>query len=453
MAKIQGFIFDYSKCVGCHACMVACYAENSTKPPLSWRQVSHYNRQKLPLLGFIHLSIACNHCQEAPCLKACPSGAYTIDKQTNAVIHIPEFCIGCKYCIWACPFDAPKYNPEAGIVEKCNFCNHRLANGEIPACALNCPTGALSFGEIGQKSNPEAFGLSSKEIFPRIKVLNTNVVDCVPVSDISLYPDFDSLEKKLLHKDRDYLARIAKEWPLAIFTFIGSILTGWIFATLLPQSLPINSWLFLLLGILGIVVSTLHLGKPLRAYLSIKNIRSSWLSREIFLFGLFMLSAFGSLMLGLYWLTVVASIFGLLFLFSIEKLYSITKYNFITPIHSANTFAIALIFAALFAQEWNLLIAFLAIKTMIFTINNGVKALEPSPQIALFSLVRLVVGFIVPFGLLVLMNEVFSWVLLLSIILGELIDRLMFYGDFMPEKPFDKTPSKSKFSISFNNSN
>lgn len=159
METTKGFIFDYSKCVGCHACMVACYVENSTKPPLSWRQVNHFNKEKLPLLGFIHLSIACNHCADAPCLKACPSGAYYVDKDTYAVIHSPELCIGCKYCTWACPFDAPKYNPDRGIIEKCHFCYHRLKENELPACALNCPTGALSFGEITKDSNPNVIGL------------------------------------------------------------------------------------------------------------------------------------------------------------------------------------------------------------------------------------------------------------------------------------------------------
>ena len=63
-----GFIFDYSKCVGCHACVVGCYNENKTNPPIAWRQVNTFNHKKIPLAGFLNLSIACNHCIDAPCI-------------------------------------------------------------------------------------------------------------------------------------------------------------------------------------------------------------------------------------------------------------------------------------------------------------------------------------------------------------------------------------------------
>ena len=437
MARVKGFIFDYSKCVGCHACIVACYAENSISPPMSLRQVIGFNKQKLPLLGFVHLSIACNHCKEAPCLRACPSGAYKIDDETKAVIHSPELCLGCRYCTWACPFDAPKYNAEKGIVEKCHFCYHKLKVGEIPACALNCPTGALSFGDIEEKPSPEAFGLSQKEIYPRIKVLGHEVKDAVPLNDSNAVLS----EKTLMNADpftkQSSPVGVLNEWPLALFTFIGALLVGWLGASTFNSYITLSPWLFAVLGAIGMIVSTTHLGKPLRAYLSIVSIKTSWLSREIMMFGLFMISGFFALYTNLWWLTVVAAIVGVLFLISVEMLYFVTRKKGNSFIYSGNTIAIALVFASLFAMQWDMLIALLALKVTLFVINKGAKALGAQPKIALVVLVRLVVGFVIPFGAIVFSEVGFSWFLFLFIVLGEIIDRFMFYNDFEPESLFN----------------
>ena len=81
-------------------------------------------------------------------MENCPALAYTRDKKTGAVILHAEKCIGCKYCTWACPYDAPKFNPKTRIIEKCTFCNHRILDTLKPACANLCPTGALDFIEM-----------------------------------------------------------------------------------------------------------------------------------------------------------------------------------------------------------------------------------------------------------------------------------------------------------------
>lgn len=436
MGITKGFIFDYSKCVGCHACVVACSVENSTIPPLSWRSVTHYNRQKLPLLGYVHLSLACNHCQEAPCLKACPSGAYKVDPITKAVIHSPDLCLGCKYCTWACPFDAPKFNVQSGVVEKCHFCYHRLKEGQIPACAQNCPTGALSFGEIDEQPNPNAFGMSERNIYPRIKVTGDEVKDAVPQLDqeATLSPNVSS--RRLLpfvnNKSFDWL----KEWPLAVFTFLSALLVGWQWSGVANQSIPLSPWVFAAVGGAGMLASTFHLGKPFRAYLSIVNIKTSWLSREILIFGLFMFTGFASKLLHLESLEIASMLVGVLLLISIEMLYATVGRSLKDMISSGSTFGIAIVFAALFAQQMNILIALLALKTMLFLVIAGQGQHKPSAAMAMISLVRLVIGFLIPFGLISLKNESFSWGLLMFIIASELIDRFMFYYEFKPERPF-----------------
>lgn len=437
MYTTKGFIFDYSKCVGCHACIVACYAENTIKPPMKWRQVLHYNKEKLPLLGFIHLSIACNHCSEAPCLKACPSGAYSFDIDTKAVIHSPELCIGCKYCTWACPFDAPKYNNDLGVIEKCNFCNHRLKENESPACALNCPTGALSFGEFPIQSNPDAIGVSRKEIYPRLKVVGSDTIHSVPISDVKSTGVVERDIEKFFDRQKNQLVNPLNEFPLALFTFIGSMLSGWIWALNLDNTVEIGFIGFGLIGLVALVLSTIHLGKPFRAYLSIKNIRSSWLSREILLFGIFLLFSLLALWFESGVFLIVASILALLFLISIEKVYSTTnqKYNII---HSANTLYIAFTFAALFTQSWTVLIVILSLKTLFFILKHGIQQIVYHRYISFISFFRLMFGLIIPFGYLLLLDMSFSWYLAGSIILGEAIDRLLYYSDFVPERPFDK---------------
>jgi Fe-S-cluster-containing dehydrogenase component/DMSO reductase anchor subunit len=416
--------------------MVACYVENNTKPPQSWRQVNHYNKEKLPLLGFIHLSLACNHCGDAPCLKACPSGAFTIDLETSAVIHNPELCIGCKYCTWACPFDAPKYNNERGIIEKCNFCYHRIKEGEIPACALNCPTGALSFGEIPDVSNPNAVGLSSQPIFPKISVKGEEVHNSVPMHDLNASGS-NEIDIKRFHKSKnEHTISPMHEWPIAVFTFIGALLNGWIWATIIPKSIEINFWTFGFLGAIGIVLSAMHLGKPLKSYLSILNIKTSWLSREILLFGLFIFLGFLGLLLQSTVILIIASLIGLGFLVSVEMVYSLTKKKYSTPIHSSNTISIALTFGALFSQYWSVLIVLLALKTMLFAVRHGSKQYSYHPYIAFIAFFRLILGFLIPFGFLAFTEITFTWILAGSIILGEAIDRFMYYGDFEPERPF-----------------
>ena len=440
MSKVKGFIFDYSKCVGCHACMIACYNENHTTPPLSWRQVSGYNKQKLPLLSFVHLSIACNHCAEAPCAKACPSGAYTIDPQTKAVIHNPDLCLGCKYCTWACPFDAPKYNEETKLIEKCDFCNDRLKEGQIPACTLNCPTGALSFGEIDEEPNPNALGLSTRQVYPRLKVLGTDASNSIPEMDVNavdcqVNPSVASYSP-LANAKRSSMNWLT-EWPLAVFTSIGAFIVGWLWATLFSFSIELSPWLFAGLGGIAMLLSTLHLGKPLRAYMSILNVKTSWLSREILTFGVFMLFGFGSLILDKYWIVIVASIAGLAFLISVEKLYSVTRKRYNTPIHSANTITTALLFAALFAEFWNVLLVLIILKFVLFIVRNGQRFRSQPVVFTLVSFSRILLGFLIPVGIITLMQPTFSILFLTSLILGEVIDRFMFYETFEPEKPFN----------------
>src|SRR3989442_12711512 len=95
--------------------------------------------------------MGCNHCLEPACLIGCPVEAYTKDFRTGIVDHDSEICIGCQYCVWNCSYGVPQFNPERGIVGKCDMCHGRLDRGFAPACVSACPEGAIAI-EIVDKA-------------------------------------------------------------------------------------------------------------------------------------------------------------------------------------------------------------------------------------------------------------------------------------------------------------
>ncbi len=435
MATTSGFIFDYAKCVGCGACVVACFNENGTKPPMAWRNISTYNKKKVPLLGYVYLSMACNHCKEAPCMKACPSMAYSFHPETGAVQHNASVCLGCRYCTWACPFGAPQYNKEEGIIEKCHFCYHRIEKGQKPACAINCPTGALNFGEIEEEKKADAFGLSQKTVYPRVQVLNSEVVSSFPEMDPLAAGVITSLNSNRLIEGESNVNGIKEEWPLAVFTYLVAVLTGYIISIPFGNIIDFPFWVFVAIAAIAIILSTIHLGKPFRAYLSVRNHKTSWLSREILLFGVFSVVSLISLVLKTEWLSYLSSVLSILLLVSIEMVYSVTKRKYNAPVHSANTILIALTFATLIGGFWNVLIALLAIKTILYIANNGIQQPKPSALKVFGALIRISLGFIVPFGMVNYAQSFSYFALFASVALAELTDRLLYYNDFEAERP------------------
>ena len=144
----DGFIFNYDKCVACGACSSACMIEN--KWSYSARMIYTHNPMALPSLPVINLSMACNHCKNALCMDGCPSSSYYREPLTGAVVIDDTKCIGCRYCQWNCPYDAPKFPGDGKVIGKCNLCYQRLSEGFMPACSTACPTGALEYGRLNE---------------------------------------------------------------------------------------------------------------------------------------------------------------------------------------------------------------------------------------------------------------------------------------------------------------
>jgi anaerobic dimethyl sulfoxide reductase subunit B (iron-sulfur subunit) len=143
-----GFYFDKEKCVGCRACEVACQIWNESVQSVKWRNVASTIQGKYPEIKSVNVSLACMHCGDAPCKKACPRSAITKDEETGRVTVDRERCVGCMLCLWACPFGAPQLGV-SGRMEKCTFCEERPA-GMKRACEEICRTQAIVSGKVDE---------------------------------------------------------------------------------------------------------------------------------------------------------------------------------------------------------------------------------------------------------------------------------------------------------------
>ena len=222
------------------------------------------------------------------------------------------------------------------------------------------------FGQI-QAEQPNGFGISKKPISLRVLTLRAEHVYVIPISNtdsIGAKPiDLVKLSKKGVTPSLNSKA----ERPLALYTLIGSLLVGWFSASIIPNSISIPLWMFIVLGFFGLLISVLHLGKPLGSYMLVNNLKTSWLSREILSFGLFSFIAFIAIILKSFMLVLIGSLIGVLFLFCAEMAYSVVKMNYYTIIHSANTvLTAAVFFAYYFSANNNNLLLLLVIKSALY---------------------------------------------------------------------------------------
>ncbi|MDH5716495.1 MAG: 4Fe-4S dicluster domain-containing protein [Spirochaetia bacterium] len=208
-----GYGLDLSRCVGCRRCVYACVDENnqSRDPQIHYISVvrmkknekgvtdlengtKYYEPEKVPEEGFMYVPIACMQCENSPCTKACPTQATW--KEKDGVVAIDyDYCIGCRFCMAACPYGARKMNwgnpylpadevnpnmhylgnrpRHKGCVEKCTWCLQRTRKGLYPACHQVCPVGARKFGNMLDPNSEIRYCLDNKRVFRLKEELNT----------------------------------------------------------------------------------------------------------------------------------------------------------------------------------------------------------------------------------------------------------------------------------------
>lgn len=167
MKKKYVFIIDLRKCVGCYACQVACKQENDV-PISNFRSTVKLRQDgSYPKVKWRFLPVLCNHCDNPPCVKACPVPGATFKREDGLVLVDKEKCMGCDYCVTACPYDA-RYVWEDKKADKCDFCLHLLEQDSLPACVRACMGKARYIGDINDP-NSEVSKLLAKNK-DRIKV-------------------------------------------------------------------------------------------------------------------------------------------------------------------------------------------------------------------------------------------------------------------------------------------
>ena len=205
------YALDISRCIGCRRCVYGCVEENnqSRDPQVHWIRVlemdkekgidfahanPYYDAETVPRPGHFYLPVACQQCENPPCVKSCPVGATWRDDDGIVVIDY-DWCIGCRCCVSACPYGARRFNwgeptlpaeemnpkvhvlgnrpRQKGCVEKCTFCVHRVREGRYPRCVEVCPTGARKFGNLLDPSSEIRYVLEHKRVVVLKNELNT----------------------------------------------------------------------------------------------------------------------------------------------------------------------------------------------------------------------------------------------------------------------------------------
>ena len=150
--RAYGWFIDTRRCFGCHGCEVACKAENDVPLGNFIRQTFYKDVGEYPKVARMFLPMACQHCEDAPCIKACPCGA--LHKESGGTVAIDyNSCCGHATCVEVCPYGAIYIDPVAKQAVKCHNCYHRVENEMEPACATTCPSDAIYFGDL---NNPNS---------------------------------------------------------------------------------------------------------------------------------------------------------------------------------------------------------------------------------------------------------------------------------------------------------
>ena len=301
-----GFAIDLRKCIGCHACTIACKAEHQIPVGVNRCWVKTVEKGSFPQTQRFFFPVLCNQCDAAPCMRICPTHA--LYKRRDGIVDLdPGACIGCRACMVACPYDQLFIDPNTHTAEKCNFCANRVEQQLLPACVSVCPTECRIFGDLDDPASEVARiaqlqGISVRK--PEKKTVPT--VFYIAAEETAIRPElaarpFIYKEGQVLlrplgspepddeHPDRarvDYDVPHAKPWgfDMAIYLLTKGVATGGMLASALlflagadlPLTRTVGPVVSLILLAITAVVLVADLERPERFYYIL--VRPNWQS-------------------------------------------------------------------------------------------------------------------------------------------------------------------------------
>ncbi len=472
------FTFDESACTGCKACQVACKDKNNLPLGVLWRRVYeitggewiHTGDAWESTIFAYNLSTSCNHCVHPKCAGVCPTDAYEVRPDGIVLINTKK-CIGCGYCSWACPYDAPQIDDSAGYMTKCNMCYDYLDVGIPPACVAACPMRCLDLMEINEQGLDDK-GLALWEIpgaghpFPLPKYSRTE-----PHLVIKPHYGVKQAEEGVRISNREETSSAhlhpakKKEIPLIFFTLLSQMSIGGL-AIIFMINWFINDKLvvekitsFPLLGsgvaiMMALFASFFHLGTPKNAWRTINHLKKSWLSKEI----LFSLGFAG--LLAIYGgtrifpirsfpfekiivaLTAFCGLVAVYSMYSVYRLRSVPSWNTSRTLleFTISTFGLGCLLTAMLIPSeapigligWIILAGIISLSATGWVIITSAKTdniLLRKLRTALF-----LIGFLGEFGILVTLYFT-KWgiaMIFIIILIEELIGRWLFYSRRKP---------------------
>ncbi|HYV35847.1 MAG TPA: 4Fe-4S dicluster domain-containing protein [Gemmataceae bacterium] len=322
-----GFVIDNRKCIGCHACTVACKSEHQVPVGVDRTWVKYIEKGTFPHNRRLFTVMRCNHCEWAPCVTICPVTA--LHKRDDGIVDFnSDRCIGCKGCMQACPYDALYIDPDTNTAAKCNYCTHRIEIGLQPSCVVVCPEQAIIAGDMDDPNteisqlldrHPVTVRKPEKETRPNLFYIDADEASLVPTRAAAdgrtmwSRGNYVSTDGKLAlpvvgaesapRRAYDVRPRApAWGWEVAAYTWTKSIATGAFLAVVAAKFLvgtSLASALALPLGIIALIFLTLTAGllvadlkQPRRfLYVLLRPQWRSWLVR-----GAYGLTAFGGLL-------------------------------------------------------------------------------------------------------------------------------------------------------------
>lgn len=413
----RGFEFDAALCVRCNACNAACTLENGFQP--GTRSLYGWNDEALPAFSVYSLSMACNHCEKPECLEGCPVNAYSKDI-SGVVLYDKDKCMGCRYCTWRCPYDAPRINAALGHIEKCQYCYARVTEGVETACTSACPTGALRMVTMDE------FPPAGVEWFPETGIGPALILKGVPDAKIPVI--IPAEEEEVIPETPVAEDRVMKEWSLILFSLMVISASSLLLASALKADVT-GGGLPAILMAGSILVSFAHLGIPHRAWRAPLNVISSPLSREILMVtALSGLAAVSWFLPGIINPVLLASA-SVLTLISVDMVYFAADRSYRLKLHTGQAF-----FSAVFVTSWFitpntlfLIFSLLAAMSVVMRYRSS----EKRPMIRFLYYYR-ALSLPAAFLLLYPGSEAATIAAAIVSFTGVAADRLLFYDDFSP---------------------